>query len=424
MRAARCAAVIAALLAGCSTKLDLAGRACPCGPGYDCCDSVCLPLPLPERCRIDAGARGDAQGLDAAQLDASMIDASSMDAPQPPPACTPPVSEGCEPGFARCGHASCDVRTTSDPSNCGVCGRSCRGGECQGGECLPIPLVRNAAVAGGDAFAVSGTAVHWATADGAMHSTAAPGAPLATSQGRIEYMVADDRAVYFLAWGGKCAAGACLRRVAIAAGPMEPSTMAEVPDGGRGLLLQSGILYWYYPGGEVRRLAVDGPPGRTSEVIASGQGDMGGLTSDAEFLYWGTRAAGEGFIKRQRLDGTALSPTAVLTGLGAVSAVAVDRWNVYWTEYDTHAVKMAPKTGGQPIPLASGQEQMVRIAVDERSVYWAGTGLVRAIVKVSRCGGGGQPKPAFLTMFPSKLVVEGGELHFAEGGVGVFRLPP
>ena len=71
------------------------------------------------------------------------------------------------------------------------------------------------------------------------------------------------------------------------------------------------------------------------------------------------------------------------------SAIALDSANIYWTDDASGTVLKAPKSGGNPAVLASGQDGPWDVAVHKGTVYW-----------VNRRAGGG-PGPAVLGVDPN-----------------------
>jgi hypothetical protein len=69
------------------------------------------------------------------------------------------------------------------------------------------------------------------------------------------------------------------------------------------------------------------------------------------------------------LDGGAT--TTVASAQNGVAAIALDDTNVYWTNYLGGTVMAVPLSGGTPVTLASAQQGPVNVVVDATSVYWS-----------------------------------------------------
>jgi hypothetical protein len=71
--------------------------------------------------------------------------------------------------------------------------------------------------------------------------------------------------------------------------------------------------------------------------------------------------------------------------------IAVDRTNLYWTDYDEGTIMKLPLAGGPPVAIATGQLSPEYIAVDATRVYWSigasSTGGVGGIAEVPLAGG-------------------------------------
>lgn len=86
------------------------------------------------------------------------------------------------------------------------------------------------------------------------------------------------------------------------------------------------------------------------------------------------------------LAGIALLTSGAGPGLPAVGTLAVDDTDVYWTDPFAGNVMKAPKGGGAPTTISTGQQQATFLALDATNVYWqTGAG---AIVKMPKTGGG------------------------------------
>jgi hypothetical protein len=90
----------------------------------------------------------------------------------------------------------------------------------------------------------------------------------------------------------------------------------------------------------------------------------------------------------------------------AVSEIAVDANNVYWTG---NGVMQLSLGGGTPLTLASGATQ--GIAVDATSVYWTDSGINTKIGKVA-IGGGTVTTLASVTGKPSELAVDSTSVYW------------
>jgi hypothetical protein len=136
-----------------------------------------------------------------------------------------------------------------------------------------------------------------------------------------------------------------------------------------GLAVRGGQVYWVGPDG------IYSAPSTARMVQPAPLEDGGGLALavDDTFLYWTTYAglACIGGIGRSLLDGGA--PITLVSGPEGPSDIALDDAHVYWTNVLTATVNSAPKDGGAPTTLATGQLGVFihGLAVDATNVYWA-----------------------------------------------------
>jgi hypothetical protein len=79
-------------------------------------------------------------------------------------------------------------------------------------------------------------------------------------------------------------------------------------------------------------------------------------------------------------------PATLVTGLNAVTQIAIDGTYVYWTESGAGNVTKVPLAGGTPIPVATGQGKPLHLAVDASNVYWTNN-LGAAVMSAPVAGG-------------------------------------
>lgn len=418
--------VAAVLAAACSRKVPIDSRPCPCAEGFGCCQQVCLPLPLPDRCLADGGG----SGFDGAPAgaDAMTTAPGAVDGASPAPiTCEPPADDCGVPGLGSCGGPRCQIATTSDPEHCGACRRSCRGGQCKESECQPVLATGDASVDGDRSFAVDSVRLYWATVDGKIksraHGTDEDVVLADGGEGNVRYMVLDEQFIYILTEGGACPAGRwCLRRLSQIPGAFPPTTLTDLLEVSGGFLRQGGFLYWIDIHGTLFRIAIRGAGTPRAEERADGFGRAFGLAADEQYLYWGgyREPAKEPTIYRMRLDGPPASFEPLVRVMEADS-IAVDATHIYWSEWMMGLIRKAPKQpGGIPVTVASEQYNVDQIAVDDSAIYWRAMGDQKDVEKVSRCGGA--IKEIGHAETPGKLITAEGSVWWNDERVGIFRV--
>lgn len=109
-------------------------------------------------------------------------------------------------------------------------------------------------------------------------------------------------------------------------------------------------------------------------VVSIGPVHAFDLVLDAASIYWtsqGATLASEGDVRRISRTGGGTA-ALIASNLFAPRGVAVDGDNVYWVNLEDDRVMMAPKAGGEPVVIATGQSGR-DIAVDATYVYWTNT---------------------------------------------------
>jgi hypothetical protein len=213
------------------------------------------------------------------------------------------VACGCgriafEPVDGAADAASCEgVDLQTDGENCGVCGHDCLGGDCEAGVCQAVMI------AGG--------------------------------QGAGRSIVDDDTHVYWAAQQAIRRADKLTRTVeTVATFSGTAFRMTEV----------DGYVYWVTRNtGLVARAAM--AANADTEIIATGQGDVGGIASDGTNVYWNNWPVG-GHIYAGTIEG--VTPTEVLTtptdGLTGMRLIGS---TLYYIELGV-GLRSIPVTGGAP----------------------------------------------------------------------------
>jgi hypothetical protein len=333
----------------------------------------------------------------------------------PSAACSPALPDPCPSGSARCGGTECVSLNTDQ--NCGRCGRTCGDSLCQAFDCRPVQV--SGASGGALVAAANDTAAFWGTVGGELlRRGLGDGATtsLAANEGRFISLLADEKSLYVTSKEGlKCPQNACLWRLALDQGTREP--LAELGNYTGGLTMDAEALYWFDHGAIVRFEKV----GHARRELATGEGTDGGLAVDDQYVYWGSDAGGEGLIKRAAKDGKT-PPRALVRGLSRPQGTAVDDLYVYWIDGGTRLVQMAPKEGGTAMTLASHLDPLqvpVTIAISTHDVYWGLMGGNSGLRRIPRCGGDLRIIEAggIGSIFPWK-----GDIFWADYDRGLFRI--
>lgn len=328
--------------------------------------------------------------------------------------------------------AGCDADLQTDPGNCGACGHDCLGATCNPpGQCEPSVLVTYdggtvQAIAVDDAFVYVG----WASDDAGLVARvkkdgSKPPSQLAAT-GPIHTLVYSpkDGNVYFT----QADLVARTAAVPLADGGLNPVTIvASGLTNTFGLAVDDAYVYWAngaLDGGALGRsdlVSLDGG------VIVPGQPQPFAIAVDDAGLYWTNFVANVlgGSVMRSSKDGanvtTLVSNLDIPAGLvlddrfayytvlnflqmtgGLIArvdkaggaperlverqafpvSIALAGDHVYWAASGTKVLLRAPKSGGAPLVLASGQSAAT-IAVDSQYLYW-GTTAPASLRRVAR----------------------------------------
>jgi hypothetical protein len=157
-----------------------------------------------------------------------------------------------------------------------------------------------------------------------------------------------------------------------------PEKITHVATASGQIALDSGQLY--LSGGtsnaSLYRVRSDGG----NPYLLAGMPIDSGVAVDATDVYFCTVGA----VKKAPKAGGAA--TTIATFSGAVSDIAVDATDVFWTDFGNGKVWKAPKAGGAPTQLASGQAGAHGIALDAANVYFTAQ-TAGNVVKVPKAGG-------------------------------------
>jgi hypothetical protein len=306
---------------------------------------------------------------------------------------------------------ACQADLTSDRANCGWCGHDCRGAECNSGECAPsliasgYVVIKNvvlgsanvawldvnggnqtvwtcpkAGCGGAEAAAlVTNPYINALGAEGStLFATYGPPEPLLVSCPMAGCPVGPTRIASGL---GNILSTAivvdatAIRWVETEGGVFQcPKTGACVPlaisgpsSGGSLLQEWGGKLYWVEAGNVVARCDPSqcGTPDRLG-----GGGPMMSMAVGASGVFW-TDSSDNGSVIV--LPPGSAQPTPFAPQEYRPTGVITDDGTVYWFDGNAAAVviKRAPMAGGPPVAIASKQDSVVQLAVDDQYLYWA-----------------------------------------------------
>ena len=128
------------------------------------------------------------------------------------------------------------------------------------------------------------------------------------------------------------------------------------------------FVYWATATGAMDNPLMQLPvTGGTPKTLATGLDYPNGLVLDATNIYWAEGGSAD-VLRKLALEGGTPVKVVDLPGSNPWS-VAVDKLNVYWTDYVADTVMKASFQSGTPITLATGDDPR-SIAVDASNVYW------------------------------------------------------
>lgn len=230
------------------------------------------------------------------------------------------------------GDAMCaaEVDYQIDPKNCGGCGHDCLGGVCTAGTCSNVVL--------------------------------------ATAQGDVRQPVVDAGYLYYGTPG-------VIRRLSNETRVIED--VATYNGLAFRMVQTTDHLYWVTRDTGLVARAVKKPNQGPAEVIATGQGDVGGIASDDTFVYWDTYPTG-GMIYGQQLGD--ILPAQLTPPLDDLTCIRLVDDTLYFLRNAIGFYSM-PRTGGGPALIAPGVGSW-EMAIDGDDAFMASADKL-AIVRVS-----------------------------------------
>jgi hypothetical protein len=187
--------------------------------------------------------------------------------------------------------------------------------------------------------------------------------------------------------------------------PTEIAATVELSSvGGQGaqIAIDSTNVYVTSPFNGVIQKAPLGGGLTVATTIASTQNGPQSVAVDKNNLYWTdynvNGASDGGSVMGMQLNGTTVVTLA--SGQDRPWGIAIDTVNVYWTDSGDGTVRKTPIGMGLISTLASGQNGPLNIATDGVNVYWTAGGTGGSVLKAPVDGGGpvitiasGQPNP-------------------------------
>jgi hypothetical protein len=244
-------------------------------------------------------------------------------------------------------------------------------GDPTGGKVLKVSKAGGTVVtlASGDVLsgiAVEGSDVYWvartAVGAGAIKTVPVAGgtpAVVAAQSGAPSHLVADASYVY---WGDLNGGG--VMKAPLGGGA---ATIVAPSNSAFQIALGDAAVFWMDAPGLMTAPKSGGAA--TSLAPTLGPNPTAGLAVNATTVYFNVGRPNPPGVSEVSIDGGAVSPVASAPASIGGGPLAIDATRVYWAD-PSGAVYAAPLSGGTATLLATGQDNVDAIAVDDSAVYW------------------------------------------------------
>jgi hypothetical protein len=288
------------------------------------------------------------------------------------------------------GQQTCTADTQNDPSNCGLCGRSCLGGLCSMGRCEATPLTGGDISGIGD-FTTDGLFMYYTgftTGTSTNHRLWRLAIGPATNTDYVS-LFANPTPMTQISFDGTYFYSAepmridTIDRAVVRKTNKEPFATATLAEYQKptttAALFYNGNVYYASDldagtGGDIKRVSANGGSISTVTVLA---GIVSYIGADANSLYWVDNGAGglQDALRRAPIGGGA---TVEMTR-GVADFLDLDATRVYMVRKNTGELISIAKTGGAPAILGTGMT--AGGAVDDEYVYAAKTNQLIGVTK-------------------------------------------
>jgi hypothetical protein len=271
---------------------------------------------------------------------------------------------------------ACSPDLTSDPRNCGACGRDCLGGACRASVCQPIQVAPIRGLIAADRWNLyafqSNTLLKLDKAGADKPETLASDLPTFWS------MAVDYASVY----GAPVASPGMVFRVAKSGGPAYRLTSLSTPQSFGVTVGRDHVFFTTY---DRRVMMVPKGMANAEPMMAVSLAPSGGpIHADGEFLYF----AVDGVVKRTVESGFPAEQVEELHRGTEVTALAADADALYVLERRA-ALRRVPKDGSPVQTIAAPADPLdfngYELVLDDDSVYWMST-LTHRVLRASKKG--------------------------------------
>ena len=305
------------------------------------------------------------------------------------PACSSPATcqAGtcvCENGTAYCSGACIDV--TSDPKNCGGCGKTCPDG-CSAGRCFTT-LKTKTIGSPISHIAVNASDIYFTTnSDDTLSRMPRGGGTitvLATTQRNPSDVALDGSNVYWANQGDITNNGAIMRMPLKGGSPVELVTGEPSPIR---MTIDSSDIYWNDYAGTIYQIPKAG--GSKTEVVSGDETvEVMNLLTDGQNLYWTSNTNGGSIFTMSLPNGSSSLLSTGMTGVFNPNCVTLLAGTLYFLQVPSgHPAEIAKiSTSGHTVTPVASPVNGWAITADDSGIYVGWVDPDKTIIKVSLDG--------------------------------------